>query len=73
MLSATLLSHVVIALVKLENLKAIHNGLAAVASFASVVIALVKLENLKAIHNFCLITVMVLCPEYGYRNKRSSS
>ena len=51
MLSATLLSHVVIALVKLENLKAIHNGLLRFEFGKSVVIALVKLENLKAIHN----------------------
>ena len=43
--------HVVIALVKLENLKAIHNGLAFGRAFGIVVIALVKLENLKAIHN----------------------
>ncbi len=42
---------VVIALVKLENLKAIHNEDLFEANFKSVVIALVKLENLKAIHN----------------------
>ena len=42
---------VVIALVKLENLKAIHNRYRAIKCIAFVVIALVKLENLKAIHN----------------------
>ncbi len=42
---------VVIALVKLENLKAIHNGLGLLSVCVCVVIALVKLENLKAIHN----------------------
>ena len=42
---------VVIALVKLENLKAIHNRLQVRMFFCLVVIALVKLENLKAIHN----------------------
>ena len=45
------LCKVVIALVKLENLKAIHNGSAAQVCARAVVIALVKLENLKAIHN----------------------
>ena len=44
-------STVVIALVKLENLKAIHNTLEGASSRQCVVIALVKLENLKAIHN----------------------
>ncbi len=43
---------VVIALVKLENLKAIHNTMEFKAVQLGVVIALVKLENLKAIHNF---------------------
>ena len=42
---------VVIALVKLENLKAIHNNNGVLTGNGSVVIALVKLENLKAIHN----------------------
>ena len=42
---------VVIALVKLENLKAIHNYSELYQQKAQVVIALVKLENLKAIHN----------------------
>ena len=42
---------VVIALVKLENLKAIHNTGAITSKREGVVIALVKLENLKAIHN----------------------
>ena len=42
---------VVIALVKLENLKAIHNCRADLQREELVVIALVKLENLKAIHN----------------------
>ncbi len=42
---------VVIALVKLENLKAIHNAYRSSAYSVEVVIALVKLENLKAIHN----------------------
>ena len=42
---------VVIALVKLENLKAIHNVFSLDSTISVVVIALVKLENLKAIHN----------------------
>ena len=42
---------VVIALVKLENLKAIHNLRIYREVIVHVVIALVKLENLKAIHN----------------------
>ena len=42
---------VVIALVKLENLKAIHNVIRNLLHADCVVIALVKLENLKAIHN----------------------
>ena len=42
---------VVIALVKLENLKAIHNAILYPIRSRQVVIALVKLENLKAIHN----------------------
>ena len=42
---------VVIALVKLENLKAIHNPDKRRYDCGEVVIALVKLENLKAIHN----------------------
>ena len=42
---------VVIALVKLENLKAIHNLGGLTMEKLAVVIALVKLENLKAIHN----------------------
>ena len=42
---------VVSALVKLENLKAIHNGSRDFDRPFTVVIALVKLENLKAIHN----------------------
>ena len=42
---------VVYALVKLENLKAIHNFLAFASALYLVVYALVKLENLKAIHN----------------------
>ena len=45
------LGAVVIALVKLENLKAIHNGEPFFYGRYFVVIALVKLENLKAIHN----------------------
>ena len=44
-------SDVVIALVKLENLKAIHNYKMGCSEHWNVVIALVKLENLKAIHN----------------------
>ena len=44
-------SWVVIALVKLENLKAIHNMVRRRLESLRVVIALVKLENLKAIHN----------------------
>ena len=44
-------SLVVIALVKLENLKAIHNPIGLNPKEGMVVIALVKLENLKAIHN----------------------
>ena len=47
---------VVIALVKLENLKAIHNSAKPGAMSQRVVIALVKLENLKAIHNKDKIT-----------------
>ena len=43
--------YVVIALVKLDNLKAIHNKPKAVFTKTLVVIALVKLDNLKAIHN----------------------
>ena len=55
---------VVIALVKLENLKAIHNALAVWMFFSLVVIALVKLENLKAIHNIfsggtCIVRVVI--------------
>ena len=46
-----LIGAVVIALVKLENLKAIHNFRRILYGWRSVVIALVKLENLKAIHN----------------------
>ena len=46
-----LLGAVVIALVKLENLKAIHNGEPFFYGRYFVVIALVKLENLKAIYN----------------------
>ena len=42
---------VVIALVKLENLKANHNCSRILNLLATVVIALVKLENLKANHN----------------------
>ena len=42
---------VVIALVKLENLKANHNTDMKPQWLTSVVIALVKLENLKANHN----------------------
>ena len=45
------LRSVVIALVKLENLKAIHNMQPLILLILLVVIALVKLENLKAIHN----------------------
>ena len=45
---------VVIALVKLENLKAIHNVRYGKRILICVVIALVKLENLKAIHNLLL-------------------
>ena len=45
------LCSVVIALVKLENLKAIHNRGTLTLHGERVVIALVKLENLKAIHN----------------------
>ena len=44
-------SNVVYALVKLENLKAIHNTFIIISKFTNVVYALVKLENLKAIHN----------------------
>ncbi len=42
---------VVIALSKIENLKAIHNTTLAVYQRSRVVIALSKIENLKAIHN----------------------
>ena len=45
------IKEVVIALVKLENLKAIHNTRGFCMPDNIVVIALVKLENLKAIHN----------------------
>ena len=41
------IGRVVIALVKLENLKAIHNTILTLLVISSVVIALVKLENLK--------------------------
>ncbi len=52
MYSVTISScEVVIALVKLENLKAIHNITKRELNTSIVVIALVKLENLKAIHN----------------------
>ena len=51
----TLQGIVVIALVKLENLKAIHNCRHARTVLPLVVIALVKLENLKAIHNESVI------------------
>ena len=44
-------SEVVYALVKLENLKAIHNNRDKTVLGFIVVYALVKLENLKAIHN----------------------
>ena len=44
-------SKVVIALAKLENLKAIHNFTYLTTEEGRVVIALAKLENLKAIHN----------------------
>ena len=43
---------VVIALVKLDNLKAIHNTRTSIRASVLVVIALVKLDNLKAIHNY---------------------
>ena len=43
-------NEVVIALVKLDNLKAIHNKFIRRNCLWPVVIALVKLENLKAIH-----------------------
>ena len=49
------LAVVVIALVKLENLKAIHNNLPFLFGIKYVVIALVKLENLKAIHNYDIL------------------
>ena len=54
--------NVVIALVKLENLKAIHNGIPLHLMICLVVIALVKLENLKAIHNkeVCEVLRLVL-------------
>ena len=42
---------VVIALSKIENLKAIHNPQTYTSPSISVVIALSKIENLKAIHN----------------------
>ena len=42
---------VVIALSKIENLKAIHNQIFASSLQSAVVIALSKIENLKAIHN----------------------
>ena len=42
---------VVIALSKIENLKAIHNMRPVVSQSDTVVIALSKIENLKAIHN----------------------
>ena len=45
------LAPVVIALVKLENLKANHNSVLLLFVKSLVVIALVKLENLKANHN----------------------
>ena len=43
---------VVIALSKIENLKAIHNPLGLESVVTGVVIALSKIENLKAIHNY---------------------
>ena len=46
-----MIRQVVIALVKLENLKAIHNLLKPFRRRLQVVYALVKLENLKVIHN----------------------
>ena len=42
---------VVIALSKIENLKAIHNIGSYCSVYVTVVIALSKIENLKAIHN----------------------
>ncbi len=42
---------VVIALSKIENLKAIHNNIYYYHEQLPVVIALSKIENLKAIHN----------------------
>ncbi len=44
-------SAVVIALSKIENLKAIHNDSRVIALETAVVIALSEIENLKAIHN----------------------
>ena len=44
-------SRVVIALSKIENLKAIHNQMTDEKTGQTVVIALSKIENLKAIHN----------------------
>ena len=52
------ITRVVIALVKLENLKAIHNNRAHEYLTPKVVIALVKLENLKAIHNGMRLRMM---------------
>ena len=43
--------NVVIALSKIENLKAIHNVMVNLSAIPNVVIALSKIENLKAIHN----------------------
>ena len=51
-LTSSYTKSVVIALVKLENLKANHNAIQADFNIDDVVIALVKLENLKANHNY---------------------
>ena len=45
---------VVIALSKIENLKAIHNKVQGNVLSGHVVIALSKIENLKAIHNLLI-------------------
>ena len=70
---------VVIALVKLENLKANHNRFRVSKFWQMVVIALVKLENLKANHNgrglkFITETVVIALVKLdnfkaGYNNK----
>ena len=48
---AMVLCGVVITVLKLENLKAIHNNDVLATLYNTVVITVLKLENLKAIHN----------------------